>query len=77
MISFIWLATESVKFCNIESIKILFKLTKRDFLVTRLNNTNIYNTIINNTFPITREKEVTKKVQLNAASFVHLHRFFT
>ena len=39
MISFIWMTTESIKFSEIESVKILFVPTKLVYLVKRLNNT--------------------------------------
>ena len=45
MISFIWMITESMKFNDIESIKILFEPTKRVCLVKRLNNTSRNNTM--------------------------------
>ena len=45
MISFIWMTTVSMKFSDIESIKILFKPTKRVCLVKRLNNTSQNNTM--------------------------------
>ena len=40
MISFIWMTTESMKFGDIELIKILFEPTKGVCLVKRLNNTS-------------------------------------
>ena len=45
MISFIRMTTESMKFSDIESFKILFEPTKRVCLVKRLNNTSRNNTI--------------------------------
>ena len=45
MISFIWMATESMKFSDIESIKILFEPTKRVCLEKRLNITSRNNTM--------------------------------
>ena len=39
MISSIWMTTESMKFSDLESIKILFEPTKRICLVKRLKNT--------------------------------------
>ena len=45
IISFIWMTTESMKFSDIESNKILFEPTKRVCLVKRLNNTSRNNTM--------------------------------
>ena len=39
MITFIWMTTMSMKFSDMELIKILFEPTKRICLVQRLNNT--------------------------------------
>ena len=51
------ITTESIKFSDIESIKIIFKLTKRVLFVRCLmNNTNDYNTIIDTTLSINHKK---------------------
>ena len=46
MISIIWMTTKSIKFSDIESIKILLEPTKRVCLVKRLNNTSQNNTMV-------------------------------
>ena len=45
MISFIWMTTVSMKYGNIESIKILFEPSKPVCLVEPLNSTSQNNTI--------------------------------
>ena len=65
MISFIWMTTVSMKYGNIESIKILFEPSKRVCSVKPLNSTSQNNTITwknhlyitqSNTFSTTRKQ---------------------